>query len=349
VTSKKKISLGQLAKAVGGELVGDGGAAVEDIRDIEEAQKGSLVFVFGKKSQSLLEKTKASAAIVPLAIEKAIIPIIRCKNPNLAFKKAAELILSLRIPRLNGIHKTASVGANVKLGKNVALGAYACLEDGAEIGDGTVIYAHCYIGHSTRIGKSSVIYPNVTVRENVRIGDRVIIHSGCVIGSDGFGYEQTGAGHEKIPQIGDVIIEDDVELGACVTVDRAKIAHTRIGRGTKIDNLVQVAHNVSIGKNCIIISQTGVSGSVKIGNNAMISGQVGIVDHVDIGDNVIIAAQSGISKSVPPDTIMLGSPAKPIQKTKKIWALWDKLPEIYQRLKAVEKKINSLGTAKDNK
>ena len=348
MTPKKKISLEELAKHIGGELVGDGNLTVGNICDVEEAQKGDLVFIFRKKSQGLLEKTKGSASVVPEGTGPSPIPVIKCKNPNLAFKKAAELILQ-KFPHPKGIHKTASIGKGVKLGKDVHLGAYACLEDGAEIGDETTIYAHCYIGCSAKIGNNCIVYPNVTIRENVKIGDRVIIHPGCVIGTDGFGYAQTKEGHEKIPQIGDVIIEDDVELGACVTVDRAKIAHTKIGKGTKIDNLVQIAHNVRIGKNCIIIAQTGISGSVKIGNNVIIGGQVGIVDHAEIGDNVIIAAQSGISKSVPPNRIVLGTPARPIRKARKIWVLWDKLPEIYERLKAVEKKLNLLGTAKDNK
>ncbi|MEE9499671.1 MAG: UDP-3-O-(3-hydroxymyristoyl)glucosamine N-acyltransferase [Candidatus Omnitrophota bacterium] len=340
MTAKKKISLEELAKHIGGELIGDRNLTVSNICDIEEAQKGDLVFVFRKKSKNhLLEKTKASASVVPDGIEKSPIPIIKCRNPNLAFKKAAELILPQHIPHPKGINTTASIGENVKLGKDVTVGAYACLEGDAEIGDGTVIYAHCYIGCSTKIGSDCVIYPNVTVRENVKIGDRVIIHPGCVIGGDGFGYEQTQRGHEKIPHIGNVIIEDDVELGACVTVDRAKIAHTKIQRGTKIDNLVQIAHNVTIGKNCIIVAQTGISGSVKIGNNVMIGGQVGFVDHVEIGDNAMIAAQSGVMKSVPPNTIMFGTPARPIKKTKKLWVLWDRLPEIYERLKALEKKL----------
>lgn len=351
--AKKKISLEELAKHIGGELIGDRNLTVSNICDIEEAQEGDLVFVFGKKSKShLLEKTKASASVVPNEIEKSPIPIIKCKNPNLAFKKAAELILSRHIPHPKGINKTAVVGKDVKLGENVTLGAYACLEDGAEIGSGTIIYAHCYIGCSTKIGKDCIIYPNVTIRENVKIGDRVIIHSGCVIGADGFGYQQTQRGHEKVPHIGDVIIEDDVELGACVTVDRAKVAHTKIQKGTKIDNLVQVAHNVTIGRNCIVAAQTGISGSVKIGNNVIIGGQTGFADHIEIGDNVMIAAKSGVTKSVPPNTIILGSPAKPIKKARIIYSLWNRFPEIYERLKAVENKlknITELETTKDNK
>lgn len=341
MSKKNEITLGDLARELGGELVGDSSITVWNIRDIEEAGSGDLAFVLRKKYAPLLEKTKASCVVVPDDIKSTPAPSIKCKNPNLAFKRAVELILPESTPSPKGIHKTVSLGKNVKLGKNVALGAYACLEDETEISDGTVIYAHCYVGRATKIGKNCVIYPNVTMRENVKIGNRVIMHSGCVIGADGFGYERTLKGHEKIPHVGGVIIEDDVELGACVTVDRAKISYTRIGQGTKIDNLVQIAHNVTIGRNCIIVAQTGISGSVKIGNNVIIGGQVGIPDHIDIGDNVMIAAGAKLIKSVPPNTIMWGIPARPFKRGKKIHALVDKLPEIYERLLAVEKKLKA--------
>ena len=337
---KKEITLGELAKALAGELENaDQNSTVSNICDIGEAKTGDLAFILREKNESLLKKTKASCVVVPSQIKKSPIPIIRCKNPNLAFKKAVELISPESIPHPKGIHETASIGKDVMLGKDVGIGAYACLEEGVRIGDGTVIYAHSYVGHSTEIGKGCIIYPNVTIRENIKIKDRVIIHPGCSIGTDGFGYEITEKGHAKIPHIGDVIIEDDVELGACVTVDRAKIAHTKIGRGTKIDNLVQIAHNVTIGENCIIVAQCGISGSVKIGNNVIMGGQVGLVDHIEIGDNAMIAAQSGVTKSVPPNTIMFGTPARQIKKMKMSIVLFDKLPEIYKRLKNVEKKI----------
>ncbi len=341
MAKKNEITLNELAGRIDGNLVGGGSVTVGNIRDIEEAGSGDLAFVFSKKAAPLLEKTKASCVVVPADTGEAPVPVIKCKNPNLAFKKAVELIMPGAISHPSGICKSAFLGKNVKLGRDVAVGAYACLEDGAEISDGTVIYAHSYVGPSVKIGKNCIIYPNVTVRENSKIGDRVIINSGCVIGGDGFGYERTSRGHEKIPHIGDVIIEDDVELGACVTVDRAKIAHTRIGQGTKIDNLVQVAHNVTIGSNCIIVAQSGISGSVKIGNNVMMAGQTGLVDHIEIGDNAMIAAQAGIMKSVPPNTIMWGSPARPLRKIKKMYVLFGKLPEIYKRLLAVEEKLKA--------
>ena len=319
---KKDITLKILADTVGGKLLGDGSLTINSIADIEEAKKGDLVFVFNSKSKALLEKTNATAACVTEKIEAAPIPIILCKNPNLAFKKCIESFFKDRLHKKSGVHKLASIGEDVKLGKNVTIGAMAAIGDDVEIGD------------------DSVIHPNVSIYEGTKIGKRVIIHSGSVIGADGFGYEVGPKGHEKIPQIGNVVIGDDVELGACVTVDRAKIGSTVIGNGTKIDNLVQIAHNVKVGQHCIIAAQCGISGSVKIGNNVMMGGQVGLVDHIEIGDNVILAAQSGIMKSVPPNTIMWGTPARTLKKTKINYALIDKLPEFYKKLKSFEKKLN---------
>lgn len=330
----------ELAAELGGEFKnGSRGLSVGNIRDIEEAGPGDLAVIFNKKSAPLLEKTKAACVIVPEAVEEAAVPVIKCKNPNLAFKKAVELIMPDHIPHPKGVHKTASLGKNVTLGRGVALGAYVSIEDGASIGDGSIVYAHCYVGPSVKIGKNCIIYPNVTIRNNTKIGDRVIINPGCAIGAEGFGYQRTEKGHEKIPQIGGVIIEDDVELGSCVTVDKAKISYTKIGKGTKIDNLVQIAHNVTIGANCIIVAQCGIAGSTKVGKNVMMGGQVGAVDHIEIGDNVMIGAQAGVIKSVPPGTTVWGSPARPLKKTKIMYALQDKLPEIYRKLKAIEKKV----------
>jgi len=340
MSANKGITLERLAEELGGELKGaKPNLTVTNIRDIEEAGVGDLAFVLREKNEPLLQKTKATCAIVPLTIEESPIPIIKCKNANLALRKSIELVLPGHIPHPKGIHKTAVIGSNVKLGKDVALGAYAVIEDNVEIGDNTVIYAHSYVGKRSKIGANSIIYANVSIRENVKIGNRVIINPGCIIGGDGFGYELTPRGHAKIPHIGDVVIEDDVELGASVTVDRAKIAHTTIGRGTKVDNLVQIAHNVTIGQNCIIVAHCGIGGSTKIGNNVMLGGQVGVTDHVVIGDNAMVGAQSGVMKSVPPNSIVWGIPARPIKKQKIIHILSNKLPEVFERLKHLEKKL----------
>ena len=328
MTVDKSFTIKELAIELGGELIGDGEATVSNISDIAESKKGDIAFVMKKKFENTIKNTKASCVIVPPQINKAEVPIIKCKNPNLAFKKVVELLLKEKSNIFTGVHKTACVGGGTKLGEKVTVGANSVIEEGASIGSGTTIYAQVYIGPSVEIGKDCTIYPNVTIRDNTKIGDRVILHPGVIIGADGFGYELTEKGHEKIPQIGGVVIESDVEIGAGTTVDRGKISNTKIGRGTKIDNLVQIAHNVTIGQNCVFAAQCGISGSVKIGNNVMMGGQVGIADHLEIGDNVILAAQAAIMKSVPSNSIMWGKPARPFKKAKEIYALFDKLPDI---------------------
>jgi UDP-3-O-[3-hydroxymyristoyl] glucosamine N-acyltransferase len=329
----------EIAGFIGGELVGDGDISVSDIKDIGEAQKGDLAFILHPKFSGLLAATKASCVIVPYEIDKAGTTIIRVKNPSLAFSKIVSFLNVGTIPHRKGVHKTACIGEHVSLGKDVDIGAYAVIEDDAVIGDKTVIYPFCYVGHKTVIGANCVIYPNVSIRENIKIGSRVIIHPGSVIGSDGFGYDSSTGVHVKIPQIGNVIIGDDVEIGACVTIDRAKFSSTKIGKGTKIDNLVQIAHKVEIGPNCIIVAQCGVSGSSKLGSYVVLAGQVGLVDHVTIGDGAIITAQTGVSKDVPPRAVMFGSPARLLSKQKRMIAVQDRLPEIYARLVKIEKKL----------
>lgn len=336
---RKEISIGELSDKLNGELIGDKGIIVNNIAELGSAKEGDIAFLFDKKISSLLDNTNASCVVVPSDVRKGRVAIIRCENPNIAFKKVCDILSLDSSPYQKGIHETAVIGKNVRLGKDLSIGAFTYIEDDSVIGDKTAIFPNCYIGRHSELGEECIIYPNVTIRENVRIGSRVIIHAGSTIGNDGFGYERTEGGHVKLPHIGGVVIEDDVEIGSCVTVDRAKISNTRIGRGTKIDNLVQIAHNVTIGQNCIIVAQCGISGSVKVGNNVIMGGQVGITDHVEIGDNVMVAAQAAIMKSVPPNSIMWGKPARPLKKAKLIYALFDKLPEIYERLKNIEKKL----------
>lgn len=212
------------------------------------------------------------------------------------------------------------------------------VEDNAQIGDQTILYAGVYVGQQVKIGANCVIYPHVSVRERVIIGNRVIIHNGAVIGSDGFGYASVAGMHQKIPQIGTVVIEDDVEIGANVTIDRARFDKTMIGRGTKIDNLVQIAHNVVIGENSIIVAQAGISGSTVIGKNVTVAGQAGIVGHISIGDDAVVAAQAGVTKSVPPRTCVSGYPAKPHNVAKRINAYVQRLPELFLKVSEIEKR-----------
>ncbi|MCX5692233.1 MAG: UDP-3-O-(3-hydroxymyristoyl)glucosamine N-acyltransferase, partial [Candidatus Omnitrophica bacterium] len=214
-----------------------------------------------------------------------------------------------------------------------------------EIKDNTILYAGVYVGHHSKIGKDCIIYPYVIIRERVTIGDKVVIHGGTVIGSDGFGFSTVQGVHHRIPQIGTVIIEDDVEIGANVTIDRARFDKTIIKKGTKIDNLVQIAHNVSIGENSIIVAQSGISGSANIGKNVTIAGQSGVIGHISIGDNVVVAAQAGVTKSIPPNTCVSGYPAKPHILAKRIHALTQNLPGLFKKVKQLEEEIEKLKSA----
>jgi UDP-3-O-[3-hydroxymyristoyl] glucosamine N-acyltransferase len=234
------------------------------------------------------------------------------------------------------VHPTAVVGRDVILGEGVSVQPFVVIEDGARIGANTVLGAHGYVGHAASIGADCQIAPRVTVGARCVIGNRVIIHSGTVLGSDGFGFELSGGRHVKIPQIGIVQIDDDVEIGANVAIDRARFGRTWIQEGTKIDNLVQIAHNVVVGKHCLIVSQVGISGSTRLGNYVTLAGQVGVVGHIEIGDQTIVAAQSGVTKGIGPKQVAFGYPAMPLREAKEQLAHIGRLPKLYARVKKLE-------------
>ena len=343
----------EIATLIGGEVVGDGQVVISGICGIKEAKEGDLTFVANSRYLNLMDETKASAIITSREVKVAPKPIIRTDNPSLAFAKMVSLVSPDFAKHPQGIHSTAIISDKVKLGKGIAIGAYAVIEDNVEIGDGTIIYPSVYIGRHTKVGKETLIYPQVTIRERIDIGSRVIIHSGTIIGSDGFGFVTVDGAHLKIPQIGTVTIEDDVEIGANVTIDRARFGKTVIGRGTKIDNLVQVAHNVVVGENCILVAQVGISGSTTIGKNVTLAGQAGVVGHVEIGNNTVVAARAGVTKSVAPNTCVSGFPAKPHQLAKRIYAFTQRLPNLFKLVSNLEDKIKKveekLGITKDDK
>ncbi len=336
--------LKDIAVLIGGELVGSGDVVIKSINGINEARQGDISFIVSLKYEKLVESSGASAVLVPLDFKLPVNkPVIKIGNPSAVFSRLIDALFPERIPHPRGIHKSAIISDKARIGENCGIGAYAVIEDGAEVGDNTVIYPLSYIGRNTKIGRDCLIYPNVTIREEISIGDRVMIHPGSVIGSDGFGYDtQRDGTHVKIPQVGTIVIEDDVEIGACVTVDRARFSRTVIGKGSKIDNLCQIAHNVKIGPNSILAAQCGISGSSEVGRNTVLGGQVGIADHIKLGDFVTIGAQSGVTKSFPSKTTLFWTPAKPIEKARDIIASIGLLPKLFKRVGELEARIKKL-------
>jgi UDP-3-O-[3-hydroxymyristoyl] glucosamine N-acyltransferase len=332
-------TLKELAALSGGELVGDSTLQITGAASLSEATPGEISFFTDRKYIGLLRKTRASAIFVPPDFAEPINAAqIRVSNPIKAFEQVLLKFAPERITFAPGIHPSALIDRSAQLGERVSIQPLAVIEPGAKIGDDTIIGAGSYVGHETAIGSACHIYPHVTIRERSRIGSRVIIHSGAVIGADGFGFEMVDGRHQKIQQLGIVQIDDDVEIGANTTVDRARFGRTWIQQGVKIDNLVQIAHNVVIGKNSVIVAQTGISGSTRVGERVMMGGQVGIIGHVEIGDGTAIGAQSGISKSTPGGA-WFGSPAVPLAEAKQQIAWVRRLGKLVARVKEIEKKL----------
>ncbi|MFH1406400.1 MAG: UDP-3-O-(3-hydroxymyristoyl)glucosamine N-acyltransferase [Candidatus Omnitrophota bacterium] len=340
-----ELTVKEIAKLLSGEVVGDPDIKIKGVCGIKESKPGDITFIANSRYNPLMDNTQASCVITSRDVKNAPRTIIRTENPSLAFAKIVSVFWPEQIKHPTGMHATATIGKNVKLGKDVAVDANAVLEDNCEIGDRTIIYAGVYVGHNAKIGADCIIYPNVTIRDNLTIGNRVSVHSGTVIGSDGFGFATVKGLHHKIPQIGTVIIEDDVEIGSNVAIDRARFGKTIVGKGTKIDNLVQIAHNVVLGENCIVIAQTGISGSTEVKNNVTFAGQSGTVGHITIGENSVIAAQAGVTKAVPPNTCVSGYPAKPHHIAKRINACMQRLPILFKIISGIDKRIKELEKA----
>jgi UDP-3-O-[3-hydroxymyristoyl] glucosamine N-acyltransferase len=332
-------TLQELASSSGGELIGDPALKITGAASLAEATGSEISFFGNPKYIAQLRKTRAAAVFVPPGFSEQIaVAQIRVANPAKAFEQVVLKLAPKPITFAPGIHPTAIVDHSARLGTRVSIQPYAVIEAGVRIGDDTVIGAGTYIGHETVVGRNCVIYPRVTVRERTQIGDRVVIHSGAVIGADGFGFEPTQARYEKVPQVGIVQIDDDVEIGANTTIDRARFGRTWIQEGAKIDNLVQVAHNVVIGKHTIIAAQTGIAGSVRIGQQVLIGGQAGIIGHIEIGDNTAIGAQSGVSKNISGGAWWM-TPAAPLAEAKEQMAWVRRLGKLFTRVTEIEKKI----------
>ena len=328
---------------VSGRVEGDGAVSITGVAALKDAGPGDVSFLANPRYAAAVADTRASAVVVGADwTGETAATLIRVADPDAAFAEIVDRLAPPPVTPAPGVHATAVLADDVVLGGDVSIGPYAVLEPGVQIGARTVIGAGCYVGHGSRIGCDGRLYPHVSMREETTIGDRIIIHNGAVIGSDGFGYVREKTGWKKIRQVGVVIIGDDVEIGANVTIDRARFGKTVIGNGVKIDNLVQIAHNVEIGDGTAIAAQVGISGSTAVGREVMLGGQMGISGHVRVGDGVICAARSGVTKDVPPGTFVSGFPAMPHDKAKRIHAHLMRLPELKQTVKDLERRISEL-------
>lgn len=336
------LTLATLAGKLEREYEGKGSIKITGFASLERAEPGDLSFLSHKKHRPLLENSRASAVLLPPGEDRGGIPAIRSHQPHHDFIRAVRMFYRPCRPR-PGIHPRAHIAPTAVLGKNVSVGACSVIEDNVHIGDGTVIFSHVSLYPGVRLGKDCVIHSHVSVRENSCIGNNVIVHNGAVIGSDGFGYlQEEHGGHRKIPQTGRVIIQDDVEIGANTTIDRASLDETIIGKGTKIDNLVQIAHNVKIGDNCILMSQAGIAGSSRLGKNVIVSGQAGIADHLNIGDHVILAAKTGVTNDIPPHSIAAGYPHLDIKTWRKSWASIPRLFDLIREIRKMKKRLDEM-------
>jgi UDP-3-O-[3-hydroxymyristoyl] glucosamine N-acyltransferase len=336
-------SLQELAELTGAELRGTnaGEIVISSVGPLDTADGSTLSFLSNKRYRKQLETTKAGAVILSKHVPYDR-PCLVSKNPYLDFVK----ILSLFAPTIplpeTGIHSMAFVHPEAKVADDVAIGPFCVVQAGAQIGKGSKLVAQVYVGENTTVGEECQFYPGVVIRESISIGNRVILHPGVVLGGDGFGFAPEGGKYRKIPQIGTVVVEDDVEIGANTTVDRAALGETRIGQGTKLDNLVMVAHNVRIGSNTVIAGQTGFSGSTKVGNNVMMGGQIGTEGHIEIGDRVIVAGQSGITKDVASDQFISGYPAKSHKEDMRLLAEFHRLPKLRKKIECLEARLKEL-------
>ena len=338
------MKLAEIAEMLGGSVEGDAEIEISGVAGLGEAAKGDISFLANPKYAAQVATTKASAVIVPRDWDRpAKCVLVRCDNSDHAFAEVAERFYEPVPAPKPGIHPSAVVAESAELGEGVSVGANSTIEEGVAIGANTVVSANCYIGYKTTIGENSYLYPQVSTREFTEIGDRVIIHNGTVVGSDGFGYAvQEDGSRSKIPQIGKVVIEDDVEIGANVAIDRARFGKTKIGKGTKIDNLVQIAHNVVIGEHSVLCGQSGISGSTTVGSKCIMAGQAGLAGHLEVGDGAIIGAQAGVIKDVAARDFVVGSPAMNHVQTKKMVANMITLPRLKDKVKQLESDVAAL-------
>jgi UDP-3-O-[3-hydroxymyristoyl] glucosamine N-acyltransferase len=334
------VKLRELAARLGCELLGDGEVELRGVASLEQAGPGHLTFLANPRYAPRLATTRASAAVVPPG-QAAELPRLVSGNPYLTFARAVALLVPLPRPA-PGIHPSAQVHPTAVLGQDVHLGALAVVGAAARVGARTVVHAHVVLYEDVTIGEDCLLHSGVQVRERCRLGDRVVVQNGAVIGGDGFGFaKDTDGRYHKFPQVGTVVIEDDVEIGALTAIDRAALGETRIGRGTKLDNLVQVGHSVTVGSDSVLCGQVGIAGSSRVGSRVTLAGQVGVAGHLEVGDGAIATAQTGIPASVDPGAVVSGYPAIDNRSWLKASAVFARLPELQRRLRELERRVES--------
>jgi UDP-3-O-[3-hydroxymyristoyl] glucosamine N-acyltransferase len=339
------ISLADLGEKLGAEVVGDGRRRVSGVRPLDSATGDDLSFLHNPK---YVEEARTSAAGAILVADPEVLPgrnLLVCPQPYLALARALEIFHPM-VRAEPGVHPSAVVAENVAIGEGASIGPLVSVAGGAEIGERSVIGAGCVLGRGAVVGADCLLHPRVVVEDGCRVGDRCIIHSGTVIGSDGFGFATVDGVHHKVPQVGIVVVEDEVELGANVCVDRAALGETRIGRGTKVDNLVQIAHNVEVGAHCLLVAQSGISGSTHIGHHTVFAGQSGCSGHLKIGSGVVLAARAAVFKDVPDGVTVAGTPARPHREWLKANANVQRLDSLREKVKALEARLAELEEAK---
>jgi len=333
-----------IAKLAEGSLRGNGELAISGAAPLETAGPSDLAFLSDPSLAAAALASKAGCLLAPLGSEDLFkdFPgtLVFTKNPKYAFMLALRLVEKEARPLPKpGTHPSSFVASSARLGKDIHIGPFAVIEDGAEISDGAVIDAQCYIGRNAKVGRAARLYPGVKIMDACEVGAETIVHAGAVIGSDGYGYISPRGAHEKIPQLGRVIVEGRVEIGANTTIDRAALEVTLIGGGTKIDNLVHIAHNVKIGRHCLIMAQAGIAGSCVLGDNVIIGGQVAVSDHVTIGENTVVMGKTGVMKNLEPNQIVFGHLARPRMEAMKIEVLLGKLPEMHKMINKIKKQL----------
>ena len=328
------ITLAELAAAIAAELAGgDPGTVVSAVNTLEDAGPGEVSFLSNARYAGLLETTRASAVIVARGVRSGRVALLRTADPYFAFREAVVKLHGFRRHPHDGVHPRAFVDPT------------------ASVGEGTVVYPGAYVGPRARIGRDCILYPNVVVYDDCVVGDRVIVHANTSVGHDGFGHatrkgEGGVAAHHKIPQVGNVVVEDDVEIGANCAIDRATLGSTVIGRGTKFSNLISIGHGARIGPHGLLVGLVGIAGSTRIGHHVTLAGQAGVAGHLEVGDNVVVAAQSGVMNDVPDQTTLMGSPALPASRARRVYAVFTQLPELLERIRKLEQQVEEL--SRDN-